>query len=73
MDIKKTENKKEYFKKYYQENIEKYRAKNKERKSCYVDCEICNCKFIKKHLSEHKRTKKHINNILMNDNHKTEN
>ncbi len=57
---------KEYFKKYYLDNIEKYKLKNEERKLIKVECPICKCTIVKKHYKKHTETKKHINNVSDN-------
>jgi len=57
------ENNKEKFKDYYENNKEK----NKHKMSIYYTCNICNCGFRTNEISRHSRTKKHIKNIILNN------
>jgi hypothetical protein len=66
MEVKTTKPNPEYFKKYYRDNIEKYKLKNEERKLIKVVCPTCQCTVVKKHYKKHTETKKHINNISNN-------
>ena len=56
-------NNKEKFKDYYENNKEK----NKHKMSIYYTCNICNCGFRTNEISRHSRTKKHIKNIILNN------
>lgn len=53
--FKKTENKKEYYKQYYQENKEKYFKPKK-----YLFCEICTKYVQSKNIGQHNNTKMHL-------------
>ena len=55
----------DYYKTYYLNNKEKYQERGINRKSIFVTCEICNCEMVKKGQARHKRTPKHLNNILI--------
>jgi hypothetical protein len=66
MEVKTVKPDKEYFKKYYRDNIEKYRLKNEERKLIKVECPTCKCTVVKKHYKKHTETKKHMKNISNN-------
>ena len=55
----------DYYKNYYQENKEKYQARGQVRKSQFVKCEVCDCVLVKKGQARHKRSSKHLNNILL--------
>ena len=57
----------EYHKKYYLNNKGSYLKRGIERKEIFVDCEICRCKLVKKGWQQHRRTTKHVNNILINN------
>ena len=53
------EYRKEYDKKYRENNIDKIKQYREDK----ILCEVCNC-YIRRHgLSEHKKTKKHIKNL----------
>ena len=60
--IRKTENIKEYFKKYYRDNLERLRDYNASRKAIMMHCELCDCYLVKKHKIQHFKTAKHIKN-----------
>jgi hypothetical protein len=62
--VKLTENKKEYFKKYYETNKPKFEEYKNKRKNNFLHCEICNCYITKKFILTHKRTQKHEKNLI---------
>jgi triacylglycerol esterase/lipase EstA (alpha/beta hydrolase family) len=62
--VKLTENKQEYFKKYYQSHKDKLKEYNDARKMIFEQCPECNCYVVKKHIQTHKRTNKHAKNVL---------
>jgi hypothetical protein len=55
----------DYYKEYYAKNKEKYQERGLARKKIFIYCEICNCEMVKKGQARHKRTPKHLNNILL--------
>ena len=66
MDLNKKEKLKLYYKKYYIDNKQKYKDYNEKIKLIKEHCDICGCEVVKKHILVHKKTKKHIKNILLN-------
>ena len=52
----------EYFKKYYNQNKEKYKTQNEIRKALCKHCDVCNTDIGVKSFSQHLRTTKHIRN-----------
>jgi hypothetical protein len=56
------DNKKEYFKKYYQEHKQKYVEQNERRKIQFKSCSVCNCDVGIKSIQPHLKTVKHIKN-----------
>lgn len=48
-----------YHVKWYQDNREKHINYCKEK----IKCDLCDCKFNRSNLTNHKRSKKHINNM----------
>ena len=59
------EQKKAYYRKYYQQHKEKYIESSQKRKDEYYDCEVCKCSVKKQNIADHKRTQKHIRYLLI--------
>ena len=62
--IKKTADKKAYFKKYYSENKEKYLN----RPVKYAFCELCTCYVLNKNWGQHEQTKRHTRMLYLDYN-----
>ena len=54
------QNNKEILKEYYQKNKQKIKEINSQKKSEIVTCE-CGCKSMKRNISRHRKSKKHLN------------
>jgi hypothetical protein len=55
--------KKEYFKKYFQDNREKFRESDERQAIKRVFCVACKSSFISKYLTKHENTKLHKKNV----------
>ncbi len=70
MDLK--EKLQKYYKQYYINNKQKYKDYNEKIKLIKEHCKYCNCDVVKKHIQVHFKTKKHLKNILLNQDVKQE-
>ena len=67
MDLNKKEKLQKYYKQYYINNKQKYKDYNERIKQIKEHCPLCNCDVVKKHILAHKKTKKHLKNIVLNE------
>ncbi len=57
----------EYVKKYNEEYYQKTKAKRLAAEKEKVHCDVCNCDVSKGRLQKHKKTQRHIANIVQDE------